>query len=185
MGDGGAGTAGPGPAWRPRVDRERENREAAKPRPYERPPGVCNAARPIASDPRDPCDPHSDEREDEPEDAGTRPSLQSEVLAFIDRLAEYGVDLEELAGLTPRRAPDRYRAVLAALTVVRDPDLSWYLFTQHALPTDLIQTRTGLTPRVLELRRKYIVAIALMLRPEFPGLRAYLLDHHTAARSGL
>ncbi len=167
MADDDAGAAGP--ARRPRLHDD-DAREAIATRRYDRPLGAWRGAG--ASKPKDPAGPPSagehSGRASEPQ------PLRSEVATFIERLREYGIGLEDLVALTPRRTADRYRAVSAARTVIRDPDLSWHLFTQHELPTDLLQRRTDLGLPWLELRRKYITALALLLRPEFPGLQAHL-----------
>lgn len=100
----------------------------------------------------------------------------AEEIATLDRLlAEYGFDLTVLADRAPQHRETRDQCLRVALAVIRDPHLLEMLRRRRMLPIGELERITGLSRKVLETWRRYIVALVLIgSTPELAGLRRFL-----------
>ncbi|MDI6710160.1 MAG: sigma-70 family RNA polymerase sigma factor [Bacillota bacterium] len=96
------------------------------------------------------------------------------VEALRQQLGLYGLDFADLVAASPKHRDTREALIRAARSVAGDPDLRQVLETQRRLPLRELAAKTGLSRRVLERGRRYIVALALVLsRPELYPLRTF------------
>jgi len=112
-----------------------------------------------------------DPAEPAPADGGDLPQA---VAALRRELGLYGLDFASLAAASPKHRDTREALIGAARAVADDPEMLKILETQKRLPLKELALATGLSRRVLERGRRYIVAVALILsRPELYPLRAF------------
>lgn len=112
-----------------------------------------------------------DPAEPAPDESGDLPLA---VEALQRELSLYGLNFADLAAASPKHRDTREALIRAARTVAGDPELLRVLETQRRLPLRELAAKTGLSRRVLERGRRYIVAVTLVLsRRELYPLRAF------------
>lgn len=127
----------------------------------------------------------SDGEEHSPGEYGsstTRYEAEQDAQALAEEIAEldallrrFGFNFRSLARCSPRHRETRDRCVQVALELARDPQLLGELSVRRRLPLSELQRRTGVSRKVLETWRRYIVALTLILAcPQFAGLRQFL-----------
>lgn len=98
-----------------------------------------------------------------------------EIARFEQVLAPYGLDLEKLAWASPTHRRTRTVLQRVAAVLAGRSDLLNQVRKTGKLPQQDLCRLCGVTPRVLERGRPYVIALALLLAdPEFPCLRSYL-----------
>ncbi|WP_003539920.1 sigma-70 family RNA polymerase sigma factor [Desulfotomaculum nigrificans] len=108
-----------------------------------------------------------------------RDQLQREKMAetidlFRQRLSCYDITLEDLFNCSPRHQDTREKLMQAAMTVAHNPVLLNHLENTQRLPAKQLVTITGLSHRVLEKWRKYIIATILILTdPHLSALKRF------------
>lgn len=110
----------------------------------------------------------SDNAEDE------RRSMRYEIEAFIQRLDEFGIALEDLVRATPKHRDTRAIAFSIAERVASDPKLREHFLRRKALPLKALLTHIIYSPKTVQRHRKYITAAAIVLIDDFPIIREYL-----------
>ena len=101
--------------------------------------------------------------------------LQQEKMAetidlYRQQLSRYDITLEDLVRCSPRHRDTRGKLMQVAMTVAHHPDMLSYLKNTGKLPAKQLVERTGLSNRVLEKGRKYIIATVILLT--YPNLSA-------------
>ncbi len=101
---------------------------------------------------------------------------KEEILAFQRRLSELGIAFSDLVHCSPKHRETRQRLLAAARYLVEQPSLYKELLASKRLPLREIMLGTGMSRKVLERGRKYIIAVAILLynRDEFIYLNAYV-----------
>ena len=85
-----------------------------------------------------------------------------EIADFQLMLAEYGLSFDELARASPRHADTRASLRRAAETLARSPALLARFATKKQIPLQELAEATGLSRKVLERGRRYIVALTVI-----------------------
>lgn len=90
-------------------------------------------------------------------------------------LQRYGTSLAELGAICPRHRDARLSLQRAAARLAADADLMRSLTRTGQLPIKQLQGVSGLSRKVLETGRKYIIAVALILwNDEFGHLKSFI-----------
>ncbi|MFO7612146.1 MAG: sigma factor [Clostridia bacterium] len=97
-----------------------------------------------------------------------------EVGMFRAELAEYGITLNELLKNSPRHKNTRLKANLAAETLVNDSKLFELLKKTGRIPVKKLGECSGITCKLIEHRRKYIIARALLKQDKYSYLKEYV-----------
>jgi RNA polymerase sigma factor len=97
-----------------------------------------------------------------------------EVLAFVEELKQYGIELDELERVAPRHQDARDNVTRVARRLVANPELCQYLFRRRQLPLRELESMDGLGRKSLERHRKYIIALALIMAGDYEYLAGYL-----------
>lgn len=98
----------------------------------------------------------------------------AEIAAYAERLKAYNLTLEDLFGHCPSHQDRRERLTQAARELCARAELVDHLKRHRQLPLAQLEKVTGLSRKVLETGRRYIVALAvLMIESEFVYLRSF------------
>ncbi len=92
-------------------------------------------------------------------------------------LARYDISFADLVKAAPKHRDSRERAIQLARAVVREPIHASALGRRGELPVKALAEQFGVSRKLVERNRKYIVAVALILMHDLPHLQAYVLDH--------
>lgn len=102
---------------------------------------------------------------------------REELAEFGRLLGEHGISLRDLARQSPRQRGARQRALGVARAVVAQPGWVDRLREKGGLTLrhlEQVGRALGVGRKTLERRRRYIVAMALLLAGDFPRLLAYV-----------
>ncbi len=99
-----------------------------------------------------------------------------EVIRYRAALAWYGIPFEDLVRVTPRHRDARERAIMVARRVAGNARWSEYLKRTHSLPSKELagDPSLGVSRKLLERQRKYIIAVALVFMEGLEGLQAFV-----------
>jgi len=90
-------------------------------------------------------------------------SLSETMEIFDSTLLEYGISLDDLVKISPKHRDTRHKLMNVAQSIVNEPILLSKLKQSKRLPIKELKIYTGLSRRVLETGRKYIIALSLIL----------------------
>lgn len=97
------------------------------------------------------------------------------VNSFNETLTEYRISLADLVKASPKHRDTKEALLNAAQKLAEDIRLFEHLYRSKQLPLKELEEATGLSRRVLEKGRKYIVAVTLILAcPKFRPLKNFL-----------
>lgn len=101
---------------------------------------------------------------------------KEEILAFSQKLAGLGITFGDLVDASPKHRDTRETLFKAASFLAGHDHLYRDLLASKRMPINEITRGTGISRKVLERGRKYIIAVATLLyyRDDFEYLRAYV-----------
>jgi len=99
---------------------------------------------------------------------------RTEVFLFVQQLAQYNLNLKQLAAATPKHRQARQRALLAARIIVNSPELTKYVMAKKELPLKEIEGMLNVSRKTLERQRKYIISLFILLTGDYQYLVEYL-----------
>ncbi|WP_176717361.1 RNA polymerase sigma-I factor [Vulcanibacillus modesticaldus] len=98
-----------------------------------------------------------------------------ELQLYQKKLSEFGISFIELTKHSPKHKDTRKRLTYAAQCLVSDINLVKKFQRTKQLPIKELILMTGLSRKVLETGRKYVVAVSLiLLNKEFKHLRSFI-----------
>ncbi|NPV69175.1 MAG: sigma-70 family RNA polymerase sigma factor [Firmicutes bacterium] len=98
-----------------------------------------------------------------------------EMSCFEQRMAEFGITLNDLVRNSPSHRPTRQTLMQVALAAYRCPEIVQRLRTTGQLPLKEIQMITGCSRKVLETWRKYLISLIVILtEDELEGTREFI-----------
>ena len=102
-------------------------------------------------------------------------SLREEIVALQDELSAYGISFFDLAECSPHAQKTRETcAELVRALFLPPPPLTVLLRAKHVLPVKEMLGRIRVSRKVVDRYRKYLIASALILDGDYPGLSEYL-----------
>lgn len=97
-----------------------------------------------------------------------------EVEMYREELYEFGIVLEELIKASPKHKTTRFKADRAAESLAGD-DYLFNTFTGTArLPVKRLSEISGITEKLIEQKRKYIIARALLRQEKYSYLKEFI-----------
>jgi RNA polymerase sigma factor len=99
-----------------------------------------------------------------------------EIAEFRELLEGYGIDFEDLPRLSPKHYDARDRAIGIARLIAEHSEYRRHLNEKRELPVKKLVQEPGITRKILERHRKYIIAVTMILISDWPYLQSYLLD---------
>lgn len=96
-----------------------------------------------------------------------------EVKMFREELIEYGIKLDSLVKESPKHKKTRLNANRAALTLANTAQLMEALLETKKLPIKKLSETSGITEKLIEQKRKYIIAKTLMNQDKYTYLKEY------------
>jgi len=101
-------------------------------------------------------------------------SVRDEIEAMQQLLGGYGFSFFDLADCSPRARKTRDACAAAIRALLEDPALLARLRGTGTLPAKELCRRAGVTRKLLENHRRYIIAAAEILDGDYPHLAEYL-----------
>ncbi len=101
-------------------------------------------------------------------------TLKDEIDALEEELGEYGISFFELEESSPKAVKTRRSCAEIIKAVFLPPPLVEFLKRTKKLPIKDIIKRSGVSVKVIDKHRKYLVTSALILDGDYPALSEYL-----------
>lgn len=106
--------------------------------------------------------------------AGEGATLQEELKDAGTLLKGFDISFFDLTSVSPQTAKTRSACARAAACVLREPPLRDALRRKHTLPMRALQEKTGISAKLLDRHRKYIIAVIVLMEGDYPLLQEYL-----------
>ncbi len=101
-------------------------------------------------------------------------TIRDEIEAVQGELEEFGFSFFDLAACSPKAEKSRKKCAAAAAAVLRDPALVEKMRKTKMLPMKELQEKSGVSGKVLEKHRRYLIASIVIMDGEYPLLADYL-----------
>lgn len=115
-----------------------------------------------------------DERQQAETDSAA--AMKEEINAVQKILRTYGFSFYDLIKVSPKAEKTKTACARAAAVLVQNPEMLQYMRRKRALPSRDLEDASGVTGKILERHRKYIIAAAEIMAGDYPGLSGYM--HH-------
>ena len=100
---------------------------------------------------------------------------RDEILYFNQKLQEFGLTFTDLVAATPKHRDTKQTLLEAAIKLTAAADLSAKLLKKKQVPIKELSMLTGISKKVLESGRRYVVAASLvLLDPELIYIRSLI-----------
>ncbi len=103
-------------------------------------------------------------------------SLKEEIAAVAEACARFGFGFYELAACSPQQEKTRAACAAAVRFLIGEPGAFGQLVQTRQLPMQALAEATGVSRKLLDRYRRYIIAAAVILSGDYPGLKEYLHD---------
>ena len=100
--------------------------------------------------------------------------LQDEILSANEMLKQYGFRFFDLTECSPQQEKTRQECAKAVRYILTEPQLLQDLERRRKLPIRAIASGSGVSRKVLDRYRKYIIMAVLVLHGDYPQLSEYL-----------
>ncbi|PSR37407.1 MAG: RNA polymerase sigma-I factor [Sulfobacillus thermosulfidooxidans] len=97
-----------------------------------------------------------------------------EIAELEQALHAFGMHVAELPKISPRHQDARQRAIAVSHHIAHSARHREYFWTRKELPIKDLVLETGISRKVIERHRKYIIAITLILVSDWPYLQHYV-----------
>lgn len=101
-------------------------------------------------------------------------SLREEIEAANQEFSRFGFSFFDLASCSPKAGRTRESCAKAVNTLLDTPLLRENLLRTGLLPMKALGERSGVSRKLLDRHRKYIIAAAIILAGDYPGLAEYM-----------
>lgn len=109
------------------------------------------------------------------ETAGSTP-LQDEIEAIQSILGGYGFSFYDLADCSPKSRKTREACKIAVKLLLEREDLFGNMQRGRNLPIRELCDKSGLSRKLIDRHRRYIIAVAELMKGDFPLLREYIKE---------
>ena len=106
--------------------------------------------------------------------ADTGAQAREEIAAVPELLEPYGFSLFDLAACSPKAGKTRKACAQAVRTLLDTPGLMDAMREAKALPMKELVKASGVSRKILDRHRRYLIAVAEILSGEYPLVREYL-----------
>lgn len=105
--------------------------------------------------------------------AGVKDDVIWEIEAVKSTLEQYKIKLFDLASASPKAEKTKEACAKAIRFLSANPILISEMKKSKMLPIRIIEKNTGVTPKILDRHRKYIIAGIIILNGDYPILSEY------------
>ncbi|MBN1623539.1 MAG: hypothetical protein JXN10_11330 [Clostridia bacterium] len=97
-----------------------------------------------------------------------------EIEMFRSELRDYGIKLVDLPGASPKHKGSKEKADNAAGVIFRSPEMMSILVSTGKLPVTRLSKESKVPVKLIEKKRKYIIARALLHQDKYGYLKEYI-----------
>ena len=101
-------------------------------------------------------------------------TLKHEIEAITDELAKYDISFFDLAACSPKAGKTREACQSIIKAILEPPPLTEEIKKKGVLPIKALSLRCSFSTKLTDRYRKYIMAAAMILDGDYPGISSYL-----------
>lgn len=101
---------------------------------------------------------------------------RQEIEEYKEMLHRFEIRFEDLVEVAPKHRDARARAIGIARSIARHDQYREGLMQRAELPVKKLVEEFGVSRKLVERNRKYIIAVAIILMHDFPFLQGYVLN---------
>jgi RNA polymerase sigma factor len=99
--------------------------------------------------------------------------LKDEIAALATACKAFGFGFSDLMKVSPRQDKTRNACACAVRFLLSGPDRIDRLYRTHQLPTQALADEAGVSKKILDRYRKYIITATIVLTGDYPELKEY------------
>ncbi len=100
--------------------------------------------------------------------------IEEEIALLENRLANFGMKVEDMHKETPKHTDSRILCVAAARRIIAEPAMVTSLYASRRLPVAELALKTGLHRKTIEKNRRFIILLVLLLDSELEVIKSYI-----------
>lgn len=100
--------------------------------------------------------------------------LHEEIRQYDDALKSFGIRLQELPRICPKQKRSRSQCLLLATAIAGDKNHAETLRIHKRIAQKDLAEQFHISVKTIEKHRRYIVALAVLILGDYPGIRAFL-----------
>ncbi len=100
-------------------------------------------------------------------------TVADEIAAVQDELKRYGFSFYDLTACSPKAEKSRKKCFQAIRAILQDRNLSARMRQAKALPMKELEKASGVSRKVLDKHRRYLIAATVILNGDYPLLSEY------------
>lgn len=104
-----------------------------------------------------------------------RQERRLEIIDFINELGSWGISVEQLAEASPKHKSSKELCSYVLGTLISDSELKSQIDKTKKLPVKQIAQKLGVSEKLLERHRRYLIAAFIIHRGEYQHLKDYVL----------
>lgn len=101
-------------------------------------------------------------------------TISDEIEAVQEELKSFGFSFFDVADSSPKAQKSRKKCAAVIAALMRDEELYQSMFRTGMLPAKTLTKASGISGKVIEKHRRYIIAAAIILHGDYPLLSEYL-----------
>lgn len=101
-------------------------------------------------------------------------TIRDEINAAQDLLKPFGFSFYDLTKCSPKAGRSRQKCSEVLAVLLSSPEMMEQLYQKHMLPAGELTAQSGISGKVIDKHRRYLIAAALILDGDFPLLAEYL-----------
>lgn len=105
-----------------------------------------------------------------------RLSLAEEIEAYSTELTTWGISFRQLSLSPPRQERSRRQCQRLAWEILSDEKLNQTVSLSGRLPQKELADRFKLSVKTVEKHRRYILAVYVLLKGDYPGIRTFIIE---------
>lgn len=100
--------------------------------------------------------------------------LLLEISQLKERLSGLKIDFLELSRLSPKHKSSKELCLRVVMYLLNNHDMCEMAIKRGILPYNLILRETHVNEKILERHKKYILAVSIIMKEDYPRLKAYI-----------
>ena len=100
--------------------------------------------------------------------------IEEEIHLLENRLASFGMKMEDMHKETPKHTDSRLLCISAARRILAEPAMVTSLYASRRLPVAELALKTGLHRKTIEKNRRFIILLVLLLDSELETIKSYI-----------
>lgn len=101
-------------------------------------------------------------------------ALAEEIEQLSKNLSEFEINFDDLGNICPKQKRSRGQCLQLAQAILADEEMRMNLFANRRVSQGRLAAQFGISEKTVEKHRRYIVAVAVILAGDYPGIASFI-----------